>query len=188
MADAPVTVDAVYRVAGILDREKIPFAFIGGVALSAWGIPRGTFDMDVTVSVEPTRVGALLSAVEKDGLVVDPVFARGFRDRVAGMEKIHVHLPTGATLMAVDMFFAETPFLRSVLSRRRTVDLGRGPVPVCAAADLILLKLLADRLKDRVDVENVITAQGVPERAYLEKWAGELGIRDRLDRLTSAHG
>jgi hypothetical protein len=183
MADAPLTIDAVYRVAGIVSRENIPFAFIGGVALGAWGIPRGTFDLDLALSLERKRTEDLLAAFERDGLVLDPAFARGFRDRVGGMELIHVYLPAGATLAAVDVFFAETPFLRSVLARRTTVDLGRGPVPICSAADLLLLKLFAGRLKDRADLENLITTQGFPERAYLETWAGELGIRDRLDRL-----
>lgn len=73
MADAPVTIDAVYRVAGILNRERVPFAFIGGVALGAWAIPRGTFDMDLTVSLQRTRLQALLGAFETDGFVVDPM-------------------------------------------------------------------------------------------------------------------
>jgi hypothetical protein len=47
---------------------------------------------------------------------------------------------------------------------------------------VLLFKVLADREKDRMDVRNVLTVQGVPERAYLERWANELGIADRLRR------
>ena len=31
-----------------------------------------------------------------------------------------------------------------------------------------------------MDVKNILTVQGVPERAYLERWAEELGVSDRL--------
>jgi hypothetical protein len=188
MADAPVGRDTIYRIAGTLEEARVPFAFIGGVALGAWGIPRATFDLDVAIALDGTSLETVFGAFERRGLVLDPVFSRGFRDRVGGMEKVHVHVPTGATLLAVDVFLAGSPFLKSVLIRRRTVDLGRGPVPICTAADLILFKLIADRWKDRADIENLISIQGVPEREYLEKWAEELGVRDRLERTLKALG
>jgi hypothetical protein len=99
------------------------------------------------------------------------------------MEKVHVHLPAGKALLAVDLFLATTPFLASVVERRKSIDLGSGPLQVCTAADLVLLKLIADRPKDRMDIENLLAVQGVPERTYLESWAKELGIRPRLDAL-----
>jgi hypothetical protein len=35
-------------------------------------------------------------------------------------------------------------------------------------------------------VRNVLTVQGVPERAYLERWGRELGISDRIGRILSS--
>jgi hypothetical protein len=34
-----------------------------------------------------------------------------------------------------------------------------------------------------MDLRNVIAVQGVPEREYLERWAAELGVTDRLALL-----
>jgi hypothetical protein len=188
MADAPVSVESIYRVARLLDEAGLPYAFIGGVALGAWAIPRGTFDLDLALSLEGREVADLHRRLEGGGLVVERIFERGFRDRVGGMEKLHLHLPVGGTLMAIDVFLAGTDFLRSLLARRRTVELGGGPVAVCSAADLLLLKLIADRPKDRLDVENLLAVQGVPEREYLETWAERLHVRDRLERTLEAHG
>ena len=39
-----------------------------------------------------------------------------------------------------------------------------------------------------MDVRNVLTVQGIPERAYLERWAEELGIADRLQRALASGG
>jgi hypothetical protein len=182
MADVPASLDSVYRIVGALERVRMPYAFIGGVALNTWGVPRATFDLDLTLSVPTGRDGELLGELRRIGVVVEEAFEGGFRDRVQGMEKLHVHLPAGASLMAIDLFEATTPFLESVLERRIEIDLGRGRLWVCSAADLILLKPLADRRKDRVDVENVLLVQGVPEPEYLRRWAAALGLEQRLTR------
>jgi len=180
MADQPATLDAIYQLYELLRQEKVPIAFIGGVALNTWAVPRATFDLDIAIAIEADRVSSLLRRAESAGFVVDAGFHAGFRDRVGGMEKVHFFLPAGKSLLAVDLFFAETPFLRSVIARRTSVDLGRGPVPVCTAADLLLFKLLAGRNKDLVDVDNLLVVQGVPERSYLETWAKQLQIEERL--------
>jgi len=180
MADVPASLESIHRVAGALERAHMVHAFIGGVALNVWGIPRATFDLDLAVAADGASVPRLLSELERSGCVVEAAFAHGFRDRVAGMEKIHLHLPTGSSLMAIDLFLAGTPFVRSVIERRVRVNLEQGDIQVCSAADLILFKLLADRPKDRVDVTNVLSVQGVPEREYLERWARELGVEKRL--------
>jgi hypothetical protein len=49
-------------------------------------------------------------------------------------------------------------------------------------------QLLADRPKDRLDVQNVLTVQGLPEPEYLREWAGRLGIADRLERAIADAG
>src|ERR1043165_6386372 len=101
-----------------------------------WSLPRATYDLDIAVSISAARMPAFLDTLDQSGLVVD-------RDQLAGMEKIHVHLPTGGTLMIVDIFIASVPFLESVMSRAPELDGGRGPLRVCSAADLLLFKLCA---------------------------------------------
>jgi hypothetical protein len=183
MADKPASSDEIHQLAGFLRSQGVVHAFIGGVAMGAWGVPRGTFDLDVVIASTPDEVLRLLASIPDQGWVVDPIFASGFRDRLAGMEKIHMQLPVGSTLLTVDMFLDSTPFLHSVLDRRVSIDLGHGPIHVCTAADLILLKLIAGRPKDLLDIENLHTIQGLPDGEYLTRWANELGVRKRLELL-----
>jgi hypothetical protein len=61
-------------------------------------------------------------------------------------------------------------------------------VRVVSPADLILFKLLADRPKDRLDVRNVLTVQGIPEADYLANWAAQLHVADRLQRAIDEAG
>lgn len=44
---------AVAHVAGTLDRLGIPYMVIGGFAVTVWGEPRLTQDVDVTIACDP---------------------------------------------------------------------------------------------------------------------------------------
>jgi hypothetical protein len=188
MADAPISKDVIYKLARLLDREKATYAFMGGVALNVWGIPRATFDLDVTLFVDEERSAHLIAALERDGWVVDEIYKRGHRDVVGGMPTLHAQLPVGPTMLTVDLFLATTPFLESTLTRRKHIDLGRGPISVVSAADLLLFKLVAGRRKDVVDIDNLLTVQGVPERDHLLTWAPRLGVAERLSTVLRERG
>ena len=46
--------------------------------------------------------------------------------------------------------------------------------------DLILLKLIADRPRDHIDVADILFIQGELDESYMRHWAAELEISDRL--------
>ncbi|MFQ5507458.1 MAG: hypothetical protein ACE5F1_22065 [Planctomycetota bacterium] len=183
MERVPVPEGTVCRVADLCGKKRIPYAFMGGLALNAWGVPRATFDLDIAVTVESEGIPRLLAQLRSDDVEVDDSFLHGFVNRLAGMEKAAVRLLSGGAWFLVDLFFATTPFLHSVMERRVAIELGETRIHVVTAADLVLFKLLAGRRKHWVDIENVIVIQGVPEPEYLQTWADRLGIRERLDRV-----
>ncbi len=55
------------------------------------------------------------------------------------------------------------------------------------AEDLILLKLLANRPKDRVDVADILFVQVTLDEAYLRRWAATLGIAVELEDALRAN-
>lgn len=183
MTPDPISVDTVYAVERVLREQGIEHAFVGGLALSAWGVPRATFDLDLAVALPADRQKELLTALRVLGWTVDEVFERGWRDQMAGIPVIHVQIPADRSLIRVDLLIADTPFLQSALARRIEIDLGQGNVPICTAADLVLFKLVAWRRKDRMDLDNILWVQGVPERPYLEQWARTLGVEERLSEI-----
>ena len=54
------------------------------------------------------------------------------------------------------------------------------------AEDLILLKLLADRPKDRIDIADTLFIQGRVDESYLRHWATTLGVVPQLDAALAA--
>jgi hypothetical protein len=56
---------ALLEVAGAMDRLRIPYMLIGGLAVSLWGEPRSTLDVDVTIWVEPKDIEHTISEIGK---------------------------------------------------------------------------------------------------------------------------
>jgi hypothetical protein len=146
-------------------------------------VPRATFDVDVLTTDDVAKLDRFFAACEAKGFEVPVEYRRGWGDRLADLSLLKVRLFAGGRAVTVDVFVAATPFQKAALDRRCevTVPSRPAPLPVVTAADLLLFKLLARRPKDRLDVQNVLAVQGVPDEPYLREQARRLGIVAELD-------
>ena len=165
----------------ILEKSGVPYAVMGGIAASAWGLPRFTHDVGVAVNLRASETGPLLQVLEERGYVVPEEFRSGWSDRLAGTRKLAVKRFLGKHVWDVDIFLAESEFLRSALQRRRVVDLDGRETPLVTPEDLLVLKLVAWRPKDQGDIDDLLLVVGPLDEEYLGAWTRRLGVRDRLD-------
>ena len=63
--------DVVSRLADRFDEDGLPYAVGGALALGAWGVPRTTSDVDVSVFVSEAELDGLLDSVERAGAMVE---------------------------------------------------------------------------------------------------------------------
>ncbi len=182
MSQNPDVDFVLFRAIDLLEEERVPFLVLGAIAVNVWGIPRYTIDVDFEIQLDREALPKLLAAAERAGFMIPEHAVAGFTDSVGGvMPLVPLKWWVERHAIAVDLFLAETPFLREVFRRRVTVDLGEDRrCAIASAADLILFKLLAWRDKDRMDIKNILAIQGVPDEPYLREWAARLGIGDRL--------
>jgi hypothetical protein len=54
------------------------------------------------------------------------------------------------------------------------------------AEDLILLKLIAGRTRDRADIDDLLLARSELDEPYLRRWAGQLGVEAKLDEVLAS--
>jgi hypothetical protein len=163
-----------------LERLDVPYAVMGGVAVSFWGLPHFTHDIDVAVGVSATDTRAFLEGLEGEGYIVPDPFRTGWTDRLAGTRTLVVKRFAGGHVWDVDVFLEESDFVRSVLVRRQLVDLDGRLTPLVSVEDLVLFKLLAWRDKDRGHLHDLLLVVGELDQAYLLAWADRLDVRDRL--------
>ena len=126
----------------------------GAQAVIAYGVPRLSADVDVTVDLLPQEPERFVREMETAGFalrVEDADFVR--RTRVLPF----VHVSTG---MPLDVVLAGSGLEDEFLDRARAVDLGGLSVPLIDPEDLIIAKLLAGRPKDIEDVRGVWRLRG----------------------------
>lgn len=85
------------------------------------------------------------------------------------------------TGLGVDISQASTEFEELAISRARKVDSSQ-PFPAATAEDLIVLKLIAGRLKDHRDALELVRLPGL-DWDYIERWAATWRVLDRLQEL-----
>jgi len=169
------------RVIAVLDRLGIPYMIVGGFAVRTWGIPRPTYDADLAVAVDDDALRNLLRVLQEDGFHLPEEHRKGWVDSVGGMGKVKVARFEGTALWDVDLFLVRGSFLESALARRRAVRFCGREAWFVAPEDLVLMKLLAHRRKDQLDVEEIMKVTAVLDLEYLRAWAGRLGVTERLE-------
>ena len=172
--------EAVADVSAKLSELRVPHMLIGGLAVSAWGEPRATLDVDLCLWVSAGEVKTVVDRLiaEYEALPNDPLeFAR--RTSVLPMRT-----PSG---IRVDCVFARLPYEERAISRSRTKPFGGFPVPVIPVEDLILVKLASERDKDLEDARKLLRRHAnTLDREYLEPLLLELAeglARDDIPTL-----
>jgi hypothetical protein len=168
--------DAIEAVAALLDRARVPYVLIGAHAVNVWIEPRFTADIDVTVQASRDDLARLAASLASNGLATSREHGA---ELPSGPDFIRFSSVDGDVVVEVQV--AKTDFQREVI--RRAVD-ERG-LRVATPEDLIVMKLIADRPKDRIDLRGLVA---LPELdwAYVERWAAEWGVAERIDELRSA--
>ena len=185
---------ALAPVADALEALGVDYRVSGSVASSALGVGRSTLDIDLVADLPLRDVDAF---VERLG---DAFYADGdmMRDAIRRRSSFNViHL---ATMMKIDVFILkQRAFDRQAFTRVTPAALDQQHdrlFPLTTAEDIILHKLEWYRLGDGAsgrqwdDILGVVRIQGASlDRAYLERWARDLGVDDLLERvLTEADG
>ncbi len=165
-----------------LNDLTIPYAMIGGWAVRAYGVPRPTYDVDLTILINREELPQLFAAIDKVGYDVDDMYLRGWTDNVAGMPLVKAKTFVDGRTLVGDIFLAENPFQISLIKRRLKLPVNGLNAWVASPEDIILLKLVASRHRDLGDVQDILFMQDQLDESYLRKWAAELDISGALEQ------
>lgn len=173
--------DVTRDFVALLESHDIEYAVMGGIAVRIHALPRPTFDVDFTVVLARDALPALYQAARSAGFTIPAAQATGWIDSVRGMPVVKFQWFVGERAIDVDLFLAETPFQRELLKRRQRHAADDWSGWFVTAEDLVLLKLIAGRPKDRTDIADILFIQGQLDESYLRSWAKELGVTPALE-------
>lgn len=159
---------ALADLSSFLEDEAVPYMVIGGFANLRWGRARLTQDLDVTIQLGDDRLPEFLEHVSRRLVPLAPSPLDFARHTFV----IPVTTPTG---VRADLILAGHPWEDEAIARAVEVPIGTRTSRFCTAEDLVILKLVSERPRDREDVEGVILRQGPAlDRGYLDRKVREL--------------
>lgn len=156
------------RIVRFLKAQKIPYMVIGGVANLFWGIPRSTLDIDITIQVKDAAQNKLIHQIK-----------RKYRFRVKNplsfIARTNVLPLEDTNGIRIDLIFAKIPYEFEAIQRSRKVSISGETVQISSPEDLIIHKIISDRLRDREDVRGIISLLGSKlDQTYLRPKIKEL--------------
>jgi hypothetical protein len=140
--------EKVVALENVLGASDVPFAFGGALALAYYAEPRATVDVDLNIFAPPEaidRVSAILGSLD---------ITTSAAERRTVLRDGQVRLHWGMT--PVDLFFAYDPFHYHAGERVRQVPFGDETIRILAPEDLLVCKVVFNRRKDWIDVEQML--------------------------------
>jgi len=146
-----------------LDRHKVDYLLIGGLAVSLHGIERATMDVDITVAMNPDNLAALIGTARELGLApVLPVPLESLNDvellrkwhAERNLEAFALRAPDPASVTLDVLLFPPVEFA-GMFARAVIFNVGGTPVRVVSIDDLIALKQAVGRPIDLSDIEHL---------------------------------
>ena len=137
------------------------FVVVGGLAVGAWGVVRGTKDVDVVVAPEPEnlrRVAEVAVAAgghvqQGEALLDSPI---SIASVLAGGEQVAIETDLGR--LDVVQGLDGVPNYEELRSRATEAEILGITVAVCSIEDLRAMKRAAGRTRDLADLEDLEAA------------------------------
>ena len=154
--DSPISVEDLHQgltlAAAALAHYHVPYALIGGVATGYRSQPRFTKDLDFLLNVPQLVLPQLLEDLKRRGFEFDTL------DTIREWTQHHMVMLSFHGIR-VDWLQSVIPAYVHVLDHATEETWLNQPIRIASAEGLILLKLLAFRPQDQVDIQNLVAAQ-----------------------------
>lgn len=156
-------------LAGIeaLESVGLPYAVVGGLAVSAWATPRATQDVDLYADLPDAARPSLEHALRERGFDVPAM--------VEELERFGVFRSRSKDDVFLDIFPAIGPLGEAIVQRRRKATIAGHTLWVIAPEDLAVLKAFSDRPRDFLDLVTIMNRASTSlDLRYVEEWARAL--------------
>lgn len=175
----------VGEVARVLDNLNIVYAVTGGYAVSIWGKPRSTLDIDVIIELLEPKIHNLakaLKTISAMSYVDEDMVVRAFERKG---EFNFIHIESG---IKVDFWISSgDEFSKLQLKRRVPKMIAGRTIYFLSPEDLILNKLKWHKMSGSElqlrDIEVILKFQKKLDWKYLRKWAKQRSTLKILEKL-----
>ncbi len=181
--------DILVEISGLLAKHKIPYLLTGSFAVSYYGYPRSTHDIDFILEIPKESIAVILKMLAKLNKDYD-YSVTDIKDAISKSSQFSIfHLESGIKL---DFWIAKNDeFEKSKFVRSKTIRIMGQKISVLSAEDLILnkLKWCKEVRSERHmrDCVGILKVQGEKlDKKYLSYWAKKLDLEDLMDEISTS--
>jgi hypothetical protein len=156
------------KVTAIHDRLRergIDHAFGGALALASYAEPRATIDVDVNIFLEAARHDEVVAALADLGVESDVPSGQVLRD-----EQCRIFWGT----TPIDLFYAYHDLHAAMRDQTRQAPFRDATIPVLAPEHLLTCKVIFNRPKDWLDIEQILVGALDTDRAEVARWLEQI--------------
>ena len=154
----------------LLDQLDNKGVIIGGVAASLLGTPRFTADLDAVLLLDFEDLPRLLEKASALGIeprITDPIgFAR---------KSWVILLRYVASGTDIDLILGILPFEVEMIERSTMLEIGTLKLRLPTPEDLIIMKAVARRPKDLLDIQSIAASHPDIDRGRIRSWVEQFG-------------
>lgn len=144
-----------------LAAADVRFVLVGGLAVNAWGVVRGTKDVDVVVASDRANLARLAEAAvamgghvqAENALLGTPL---SIAERLAS--GVRVQIDTNLGSLDVIQGLPGVPGYEELRGSATDTEILGASIPVCSLEDLQAMKRAAGRARDLADLEDLESA------------------------------
>jgi hypothetical protein len=172
----------IVAVHELLDSMNVTHQFGGAVALAWYRNPRATTDIDLNVTVSPEDAEPVLGALTHLGVTVSR------SDRAVIVRDGQARLDWDGSYL--DLFFATLDLHQEMAERSRQVSFGPVRISILCPEHLIVCKVVFDRPKDWLDIEEMIAWGTAIDETEALGWIEDIlgGASEQHARLAALLG
>jgi len=162
----------------VLERMGIDYVIVGGVAVSSWGTPRTTRDLDVIIVLKVGNIDELSENLQGMGFLIDKNdFKKSFE------EKTHFTIFDEHSEYHIDAKGIYNKFDALTVRNRVIVPYEGHDMHIASAEDTIAHKLLFGGYQDMEDAESILLRQSELDMNYLEELCEDLGVLEESETI-----
>lgn len=172
------------KVVKILENLEIPYLISGGIAVSVWGRPRATFDIDIVIEVSKSQILSLVEALRE-------LSEAGYIDKQAAKKALKTKgefnfIEPDSDLKVDFWVWQDTPFSKNEFKRGVYKKIDGTKICFISPEDLVLRKLQwykkGQISKHLEDAESILKFSDI-DLEYIKKWAKKQSTLEILSAL-----
>jgi hypothetical protein len=164
-----------------LDKANIEYMVSGGVAVSFWGLPRTTHDIDIVIEARVKDKNKIIGLFEKDFYIADESVEEAIKHRFT------FNIIDNKTGTKIDFWLVKRDaFGKPEFKRKLKKKIFGEDIFIISPEDLVLCKLIGYKemhSHHRLDDAKSILATSKVDLKYIKNWAKRQGTENILKRI-----